>query len=94
MSRGNVLSRRGCGSWAVTPVGAGRGGRVGGEGAEAGFRHRHRDAGRALVRSDGVADRVERIAARSKLGEYTGETLQELGYNPAAIASWARRGLR
>ena len=46
------------------PVGADQGGRVGGDGADVGFRHRsHHDAGGALVGDDDVADRVERIAA-------------------------------
>src|SRR6185295_9823298 len=46
------------------PVGADQGGRVGGDGADVGFRHRpHQDAGGTLVGDDDVADRVERIAA-------------------------------
>src|ERR1700704_2857344 len=41
-----------------------RTGRVGGDGAHVDLRHRSQyDAGRALVRDDDVADRVERIAA-------------------------------
>ena len=46
------------------PVGADQDGRVGGDGADVGFRHRpHHDAGGTLVGDDDVADRVERIAA-------------------------------
>ena len=47
------------------PVGADQGGRVGGDGADVGFRHgsHRRDPGGTLVGDDDVADRVERIAA-------------------------------